>query len=71
METPRQLSAAKSMVAARLQQWTLEPLVGGTIGFGMAKKWLSDGTALGAHLVVVCEQAELDAALDAGQGPMT
>ena len=46
-----------------VQQWTLEPLVGGTIGFGMAKKWLSDGTALGAHLVVVCEQAELDALL--------
>ncbi|CAE7539387.1 unnamed protein product [Symbiodinium sp. CCMP2456] len=35
----------------------------GLIGFGMAKKRLSDGDKLNAHLIVACEQSELDALL--------
>ena len=41
----------------------IDPLVGGLVGFGVAKKRLSDGEKLGAHLIVACDQAELDSLL--------
>ena len=41
----------------------MDPLVGGLLGFGIAKKRLTDGVPLGGHLVIANEQAELDAIL--------
>ncbi|CAE7287846.1 unnamed protein product, partial [Symbiodinium sp. CCMP2456] len=51
---------SKKPTKAPVEQWTLDPLVGGVIGYGIAKKRLSDGIALSAHLVIACEQSELD-----------
>ena len=47
----------------QVQRWMIDPLVGGLVGFGVAKKRLSDGEKLGAHLIVACDQAELDSLL--------
>ena len=43
-----------------VQQWTIDPLVGGLLGFGVVKRRLADGVPLGGHLVVASDQAELD-----------
>ena len=53
----------KKKDSAPVQKWMIDPLVGGLIGVGMAKKRHSDGDKLNAHLVVACEQSELDALL--------
>ena len=55
------VASGKKKADAPVQSWMIDPRVGGLIGFGVAKKRLSDGAELGAHLVVACEQSELDA----------
>ena len=57
------VESKKKQGAAAVQQWTVDPLVGGLLGFGIAKKRLTDGVPLGGHLVIANEQAELDAIL--------
>ncbi|CAE6971378.1 unnamed protein product, partial [Symbiodinium sp. CCMP2456] len=45
---------------AAVQQWNVDPLVGGLLGLGVVKRRLADGMPLGGHLVVSNDQAELD-----------
>ena len=44
-----------------VQQWNIDPLVGGLLGLGVVKRRLADGMPLGGHLVVASDQTELDA----------
>ena len=51
---------SKRKQGTAVQQWTIDPLVGGLLGFGVVKRRLADGVPLGGHLVVTSDQAELD-----------
>ena len=53
----------KRQQQGQVQQWTIDPLVGGLVGFGVAKTRLTNGEALKAHLVVANDALALSALL--------